>query len=1122
MAKKAFVSAALLLSSCALAWGQTGYNVTYTPESSHQNMATITKSENGGRALSDVITEINAKQINSAGIKKVKIVGDITSDADALSAITCTTIDLSEATLKSFTNDKVKYVVLPNGWSKEQVNTTAQAIGTSLESAASAMTMIVNVPVRHYYDGETEITDTTIVKTDSEGNYYYVKRLSKEAPVTPVEGNPRTKYAYTYGKVEYEIDDSYVTIAEDGTATITSFSIPLTQELVWYKQDGTTKLESWAIHDKQGEEGKWYWDNNVEYQAKSEFAYKYTYEWNPKYYEGEVTANPDGTFSGTITLDSPQTVNKTVLYRYEYEDFDGKKQYFDQENEYTAKTKTIYKNEDTELTSKYINENVNKGVSLTAYVEKPGTLAYSILNMSQLGSEYNKYNKWYFDNENHNYEYNYTAENVKKITLSGNLNATDLNGMQYIVSDEGHFVTSGGKGYGALPFCSPDTLDLSGAIFGKGDNYHPEDMTISKFFPNVKSVLLPTDESQTVIPADCFNNMRGITELMIPSHYEEICERAFSTSHTLRHIYVKDCHTGSIYDHGDYTITLPESLEIIRSATSVINFNDVTFSGDALEKVTDVYVMADPAPICGKYAFNVSFTAAYGGFEGNWSHPIQRSNYKNHEKIMAILHYPSTTKYNGEDKNYTDVTRVFSLNDETGMVDGNGNLKVWPRHAEFMRSFHQAEAGYIWNDWKMYENENATEVMEDINGESDIVANPTRYDYNKYQGWHEFALSETFITKPYNPQKYYEKFNQCDWYTICVPYDITKSMLLAAFGVNTNAEFNNLVKVLGGTEYCNPASLKNKGIEIGEDEWIYPDVRFLVQVERSYNKKKVTLCLSEPLFKCGDGGCRQIKIGDEGKGYSYETLTDDDPVILKAGMPYLIRPFVPDDSNIKNIGAYLCAYVAQVKKVEPQMFKAIEGSNTEYAVPYEKGVETQALKVDVSTDNDKQYVKKDDGSACKYNFVGTYVDRYIPQYGYYLGKEKVTGKHKFFRTTKTDTKWNRYSAIITGMSTPDYVKIGDDSQEGIKNIELQFNNLTDDLVMLKDEIPAGASAGSKKMSIAFDDSGVNDLPTSIDAIDVEIALPENSRIYTINGTRVAGDRLQKGIYIKDGKKIVVK
>lgn len=260
MAKKLFVSAMLLAASCFTAWGQTGYNVTYTDSGSSQNMATITKSENGTMTLADAISEVNQKQINNAGIKKVVIKGDITSDVSDLSGITCTTIDLSQAKLTSFTNNNVKYVVLPDGWTKEQVNTTAKAIGSSLESAASAMTMIVNVPVRHYYDGDTEITDTTRVKTNSEGNYYYVKKLSKEAPVTLVEG-PRTKYAYTYGNVEYEIDESKVKKANDGTATITSFSIPLTKENAWFKQDGTTKLESWAVQD-----GK-YWENGQQIQA---------------------------------------------------------------------------------------------------------------------------------------------------------------------------------------------------------------------------------------------------------------------------------------------------------------------------------------------------------------------------------------------------------------------------------------------------------------------------------------------------------------------------------------------------------------------------------------------------------------------------------------------------------------------------------------------------------------------------------------------------------------------------------------------------------------------------------------------------------------------------------------
>ena len=1107
MAKKVFVSAMVLVASCLTAWGQKGYNVTYTNENSFQNMATITKSENSNKTLVDAISEVNAMKINNAAIKKVKIVGDITSDASALSAITCTTIDLSEATFTSFTNDNVKYVVLPNGWTKEQVNTTAKTIGNSLESAASALNMIVNMPVRHYYEGETEFTDTSNVKIDSEGNYYYVKTISKDATVTAVEGYPKTKYAYTYGNVEYEIDESEVYIANDSTATIKSFSIPLTQETGWYKQDGTTKLESWAVQD-----GK-YWENGQQVQAIQKPVYTYTFDWNPKIYEGEVTTNSDGTYSGTITLDSEQQVKKTTLYRYEYEDIDGNKQYFDQENEYTASTKTISKKVDTELKYKYIKEDVNKGVSLTAYVKKPGTLVYSILNMSQLESEYKSYlNVWYVAGED--YKYDYTAKNVKKITLSGNLNAIDLNNGNYIISDKGHLVSSNGKHYNALPFCTPDTLDLSDAIFGEGTEYHPEDMTISKLLPTLKSILLPTHKSQKVIPADCFNNMY-LTELMIPSHYEVICERAFSTSHTLRHIYVKNCETDSIYDHGDYTITLPESLKEIKSVGEP-SFDQATFSGNELEKkITDIYVMAETAPKCGKYAFNAAITYGNNGFAGNWAHPIKRDNYINNEKVIAVLHYPTISRYNGEDKNYTDITRVYTLQDETGMVDGNGKLKVWPRHAEFFRSFKQAKEGHIWTDWKIYANEGDTEVIIDNSNGQYTVETPTRYN-QEYQGWHEFVLSETYITKPYDPQEHYDKFDQYDWYTICVPYDITKSMLLSAFGVNKEAQYKNKVKMFGKKDYQDVASVDG----VGSDGWLYPDVRSLIQVKRSYQNLMVTLCLSEKLFT--PEHCQEIKIGEYGQGYEYTELAGDDPVIIKAGMPYLIRPYVPVDTNIKNIGAYLCAYVSQLKKVEPKLFKVIEDSPKSYAVPQEKGVETQALKVDESTESNRVYVQKDDGTPCKYNFVGTYVDRFIPQYGYYLGKEKGTGKHKFFRTTKTTTKWNRYASIITGMSTPKYVDKGAETATDIKNIELQFDGITDDLVILKDEQPKNNNAGAKKLGIAFDDTGSDFLPTSIDEIDVEIALPEDNRIYTVNGTRVAADRLQKGIYIKDGKKIVVK
>lgn len=1280
MAKKVFVSAMVLVASCLTAWGQTGYNVTYTNENdqySFQNMATITKSENGNKTLVEAITEVNEKQINNAAIKKVKIVGDITSDASALSAITCTTIDLSEATFTSFTNNNVKYVVLPNGWTKEQVNTTAKAIGNSLESAASALGKYTYSDGFEYTDPYTKekvqvekgkiqtkdnntyglLTGTfSVAPTKEESTYTYsdndetktyngtllfnkagdafgVKgggtNLVSLFPDTYLADNANNRYTGTITRKEegaiygntgtafdvnssldgyqyssngknyvYFGDDTY-TNGEKLYSPIPNDNIVKLKKIEEYHSYGP-KGDPVNINDYTIESEERQWDNNnnayfvngkhkewgnsvslyiVDVYTYGEANTKYDTTNNPVYTKGEEyygytsAENPfkelteltektyfnvetkeiytgkvyDGEKGGTgedVALtyvtdyykdesktqkyDGPATTDNrgvedaenyfalTSTYVYTYNDLAG--------NEHT-KNSTVRMTE-IQLTGDElyiaispvkIQSELPTNVSLTAYVKKPGSLVYTIINMSQLESEYKNYlNVWYVAGED--YKYDYTAKNVKKITLSGNLNAIDLNNGNYIISDEGHLLNYGeGKQYGAWKSCTPDILDLSDAIFGEGTEYHPEDMTISKLFPTLKSVLLPTHESQTVIPADCFNNMY-LTELMIPSHYEVICERAFSTSHTLSHIYVKDIKTGTIYDHGDYTITLPESLKEIKSEGEE-SFAKATFSGNALEKITDVYVMAKNAPKCGKYAFNAAITYGNNGFAGNWAHPIKRDNYINGEKVIAVLHYPTISRYNGEDKNYTDITRVYTLQDETGMVDGNGKLKVWPRHAEFFRSFKQAKEGHIWTDWKIYANEGDTEVIIDNSNGQYTVENPTGYNQEEYQGWHEFVLSETYITKPYDPQEHYDKFNQYDWYTICIPYDITKSMLLQAFGVNTDSQYKNKVKLFDGNgEYIDAASVEGAGA----DGWIYPDVRSLIQVKRSYKDLKVTLCLSEKLFT--PEHCQEITIGTDGQGYEYTNLEGDDPdpVIIKAGMPYLIRPYVPADTNIKNIGAYLCAYVSQLKKVEPKLFNVIEDSEKSYAVPQERGVETQALKLDESTESNRVYVIKDDGTPCKYNFVGTYVDRFIPQYGYYLGKEKSTGKHKFFRTSKTTTKWNRYSSIITGMSTPKYVDNGAENAKDIKNIELQFNGITDDLVILKDEQPKNNTNAAKKLGIAFDDSGSDFLPTSIDEIDVEIALPEDNRIYTVNGTRVAADRLQKGIYIQNGKKIVVK
>ena len=309
-------------------------------------------------------------------------------------------------------------------------------------------------------------------------------------------------------------------------------------------------------------------------------------------------------------------------------------------------------------------------------------------------------------------------------------------------------------------------------------------------------------------------------------------------------------------------------------------------------------------------------------------------------------------------------------------------------------------------------------------------------------------------------------------------------------------------------------------------EDLYPDVRTLVQVKRSVNERKVTLCLSEPLVTATK--CQDVYIPDDRQGYEYRELKEDDPVVMKGGYPYLVRPFIPEDKNIKNIGAYVVSVASQNDFTRSTYTGGLgdtekSAAGTTFSLPVREGVETQALNKDkTAAQGSPVYVKLDDSSPCMYNFVGTYINGNVPQYGYYLGVSKTTGKHQFFRTTKTTTKWNQYSAIIKGFTKPEfYIPSGADSKT-IENVRRIFTpDNADDLIILKSESPTNAG---KAMTLILDDSGEDDnTTTAIRDIDMDRNMDNNNKVYTIGGMLTNGsNRLQEGIYIKNGKKHVVK
>ena len=299
MAKKVFVSAMVLVASCITAWGQTGYNVTYTNENdqySFQNMATITKSENGTKTLVEAITEVNAKKINNAAIKKVKIVGDITSsDASALSDITCTTIDLSEAIFTSFKNDNVKYVVLPNGWTKEQVNTTAKAIGNSLESAASALG-------KYTYSAGFEYTDPyTKEKVQVEKGKIQTKDNDKYGLLTGTFSVAPTKEESTYTYVDNGETKTYNGTllfnkagdafgVKDGTNLVSLFPDTYLADNANNKYTGITRKEEGAIYGNTGTAFDVNFSlNGYQYSSNGK---NYVYFGNDTYTNGEKLYSP--------------------------------------------------------------------------------------------------------------------------------------------------------------------------------------------------------------------------------------------------------------------------------------------------------------------------------------------------------------------------------------------------------------------------------------------------------------------------------------------------------------------------------------------------------------------------------------------------------------------------------------------------------------------------------------------------------------------------------------------------------------------------------------------------------------------------------------------------------------
>ena len=704
---------------------------------------------------------------------------------------------------------------------------------------------------------------------------------------------------------------------------------------------------------------------------------------------------------------------------------------------------------------------------------------------------------------------------VKSVRISGPVNAEDLGREMATVDKDGHLtykITTKcvqedkvdsltqkyiavstdsadhyDRSHGAFSYANFSTADLSGAEI---DEKHPNDLCLSLLgcYKNCTSIELPRTGKE--IPCGCFANFRKLKSLCIPESYEYIRGGAFQNVNSLMKI--STTIDGSIVSQGDSTIVISKNMKLIETGA----FSNV-------EHIIDVYCLRDEAPEAQRWAFNTTMTYGNSGFSP--SPAITRKNYTNGGKPISVLHFPTTCTAE-QIKKYTDPTREYSITDGQGTTDGHGHYLVWPNQSEFIRSYVQGHTGYTWKAWnpkrEPYNNALEYAVVDGLQAhqtqadslwkKSGSLDNMKFYDSSDkttaqkdYRGWHEFALVAAYNYEEPDPIYNFGSINDNNWWTLCLPFDMTKKNLRLVFG---NPD--------GGSD-----------ITKGED---YPRVCELIGVERNADAKSIVLQFGKDLVM--------------NTSETDNTMPSEDAVIMKAGHPYLIKPKMPDADNNPDIHWTPSRHVLKYSQISPELMDLLAHYGSEGV----GGVLRDSIK-SVTAVAAKQAGSSKENDTYDYRFIGTFGNWYIPQYSYFLG---WYGKGPAWwwkpSTTATERHWAPNTCIIlvkkNSDAAPEFV-----TSKGVQEVA-HWNVTSSGFEFCDDDTFADQKAsGSKRAGMLFDFIGDPGTTTGIShvVIDTSKADPSSAApVYNLNGQMVSrsGDTscLSRGMYIRNGKKFVIK
>ena len=489
-----------------------------------------------------------------------------------------------------------------------------------------------------------------------------------------------------------------------------------------------------------------------------------------------------------------------------------------------------------------------------------------------------------------------------------------------------------------------------------------------------------------------------------------------------------------------------------------------------------------------------------------------RENYKNQGVYFCLLHYPKDLTEE-QRAAYTDITRVYKTVEEGqkfyyGQNEYNpysyhevgqeteelkfssytaskktscgfqdtylGRQYIWPSQQEWTRSYVVNSLGYNWNGKDKYLPTLSDEDLAVLAyagykvADADHPADEKTGYYTledlrmmAHMGTRQFPLGNSDVNEDREPKEkptYPIDIKGGQWWTICVPFDMTKAQVDNVFGVNTHVcRFNKVERVVNSEE-----KVKSIKLFFTNDVYVHKSTK------------------------------------DESGKYTTSTGTPvaDDDIVIYAHESYMIYPTNNDaDANsMYNISDYTLVTGSPL----PTLVEATEQFT---------GGAQQSASGDADWNKEYRFVgnyqttvavaASEQGNSSEETVARDMKNVTVPQYSYIYAQKKGTSKAQFWFYTGKEMLWGANKCVVQATE-----------RDGGKS---DFNTY----------FGGNGSARAKELSFF----GTDDEVTGIENVEI-IAGNENDTqiVYNLNGQVVNGNlnSLQKGIYIKNGKKFMVK